>query len=328
MHPGERTLRYQLQHISEILDNPKTTEVVVTKPGVVGCEQEGYWFWHDVPALTYDVLETIAILSARMEGKDIRWDNPSCVSKLPGGQRIKMMMPPAVTEGTVSLTIRQRALWFTPTLEWLDEHDYFSALDPSINWPAWFRERAIHARKTVVISGEIGSGKTTMAEALVRAIPEGLRIVTIEGSSEWQDLPQKNWQATFFNEADPESAVRRVQDAMQARPDWLPFQELRGEEAWALLRALKVGTPSIATAHAPDAAAVFESIESMIRQSGPGRMMDAADIRKQLRQYIGIVVHCVRILPTESGQRTIYRANQVLEVGATPAEDRLHTGAL
>lgn len=323
MIPGERVLRHLLMPIEAMLGHPATTEVVVASPKRVGVERDGFWSYHDVPQFDFDTLERIAILAAFQTGKDISSGQPACTSALPDGQRIKMLLPPAVAPGTVGFTIRKRAANFTPTLAWLNETGYFRALNPEIDWPAYFARDVVGAGKTTVISGIIGSSKTTFAESLVRAIPDTLRLVTIEGSPEWINLPHPNWQPYYFDEADPTSATKRVQDAMQSRPDWLPFQELRGDEAWAFLRALKVGTPGITTVHAPNARASLNSIESMVRQNTAGQGMIPEQIHTELRQYVGVLAHCVRILPTRPDERTIYRLQEVIEVGRTPEQDRM-----
>lgn len=323
MKPGERPLRHLLAPIQAHLDHPATTEITVTVPGSIGVEQDGTWSYHDVPEFTFGTLEEIAILTAVQSGKNIRFEAPSCTSTFPDGQRVKIVVPPAAAPGTISLTIRKRAKSFTPTLAWLNETGYFEQLTPDIDWPTYFTETVIGANKTTLITGIIGSSKTTFAEALVRAIPHSQRLVTIEGSEEWQDLPHPNWQPYYFDETDPLSATRRVQDAMQSRPDWLPFQELRGSEAWAFLRALKVGTPGISTVHAPNAKAAFASVESMLRQSGHTSNQTAVEITTELRHYVQVVAHCTRTLPKKPGERTRYRLAEVLEVGATPEQDRM-----
>jgi type IV secretion system protein VirB11 len=329
MLPGERTLRHLLKPIATYLDHPDTTEITVTRPGFVGVECEGIWSEHEAPELDFERLMGISILAAYQTGKHISRDKPTCASALPGAahlrgnRRIKIAIPPAVPTNTVGLTIRQRAATFTPTLEWLADHGYFRALNPAIDWPAWFRDRVIDARRTLLIAGAIGSSKTTFGEAVLRAIPETLRIITIEGSPEWEDLPHPYRQAYYFDESRPETATQRVQDAMQSMPHWLMLQELRGDEAWAFFRALKVGTPGITTVHATSAAGALNSIESMVRQTVPGSSMDVPEVLSQLRANIGVIAYCRRTLPKHRGEPTLYRLTEVLEVGATAAEDRM-----
>lgn len=321
--PGLEMLRWAIEPIAPMLDHEDTTEVVFNEPFACGVEQGGFWYWHHVPEMDRDRLATIAILAARAAGKTISEASPSCRAKLPDGQRIKALVPPAVPADTVSLCIRRRALSFTPTLEWLAERNYFDMLDSSIDWPRYFREEVIAKRRTIIFSGGIGESKTTCAEATLRAIPLSQRIVTVEASSEWIGLPHRNWQPLFYDEGQKDSATKRVQDAMQERPDWLPFQEVGGSEAWSLLRAFKIGVPGITTVHAPNAIRALDSLEGMIKQSEEGRSLTPEEIHKQLRQYIGVIAHCTRFLPQTSGERTRYRLTEVIEIGQTPEQDRI-----
>jgi len=325
MRHGETTLRWALEPLAAVLAHPATTEVVVRDPGKFGVEQDGFWSWHTAADLDLDRLEAIAFTAAYAAGKDIGSALPACTSTLPDGQRIKMMVPPAVAVGTVGFTIRRRALSFVPTLDWLQEQDYFESLNPAVDWPAWFGREVIGARRSIVICGEIGSSKTSFAEALLRAIPLTQRVVTVESSAEWMLLPQPGWQPLYFDEADPNAATNRVQDAMQSRPDWVPFGEIRGGggDAWAILRAGKMGTPIITTVHAPCAAKAHSAMESMIVQSPAGGNMAVSEIRADLRTCFCVIAHCRRFLPTAPGERTRYRLTEVLEIGETEADDRL-----
>jgi len=320
MQAGYATLVWALEPIKALLEHPDTTEITFEEPHVCGVERMGTWYFHDVPEMDRDRLHAIAILAAHVTGKSITASSESAASVLPGGERIKMLVPPAVPEGTVGLCIRRRALSFTPTLEWLADGGYFEELNPAIDWVSWWREVARGddpRRRVVVFSGGIAESKTTASEAVLRAIPEFLRLVTVEGSPEWL-FKRRNWQRLFFNEAEPASATRRIQDAMQLAAKSLWLQESRGAEAWALLRALKTGVSGGTTIHAPSAIGAFGSIESMIRQSG----YDEPDLHRTLRQYIHVVAHCRRYLPRNDGERSRYRMTEVLEVGATAEEDR------
>lgn len=316
---GEATLRWALEPLGAHLAHPATTELVVIDPGKFGVEQDGFWHYHEDDALDRDRLEMIAILSARLAGKKISPASPSIGAKLPNGERLKAAVPPAVRQGTVNLTIRKRAVDFTPTLEWLADRRYFELLDGHhIHWPSWFRKQ-LRDRSTFLVCGGIGESKTTFSEAILRAIPDGQRVITVESSSELLGLPHINWVQLFFDETDPDGAVQRIQDAMQMRPDWLCFQEVRGSEAWAYLRALKIGCPGITTVHSPTALQGLDSIQSMISQSENGGTIE--QIIRQLRQYIGVVVHCKRFLPETPEQRTQYRLTEVVRLGQTPEED-------
>ena len=49
--------------------------------------------------------------------------------------------------------------------------------------------QAVLDRKNILIAGATGSGKTTIAKALIEAIPLEERLVTIEDTAEWNSIP-------------------------------------------------------------------------------------------------------------------------------------------
>ncbi|GAA0574537.1 P-type DNA transfer ATPase VirB11 [Craurococcus roseus] len=287
---GEATLLRLLSPFAAALASPGTREVVVNRPGRFAVEGSDGWTWHDAPELTYARLDAIATLSAARTSKRVGPDRPTCSSVLPGGERIATARPPATAPGTVSLNIRRRAKDFTPTLGWLEAQGYFRPV-PGRGADWW--QRAVAANKTVLVVGSIGSSKTTFAEALLRAIPLHRRLVTIEDTPEWLDLPHENWLPLYFD-GERRTAIDCVQEAMRQRPDDIPFQELRGPEAWAFLRARVIGHRTIGTVHAADCAAAFDAVALMVRQSEEGRTLPESTVDGLLRQHIDVVAHVSR----------------------------------
>lgn len=312
--PGEATLRRLLSPMAAALADPDTREVVVNRPGRFGVEDGGGWRWHEAPELDFATLDAIGILAARLTGQDFGEENPSCSSRLPDGERITMARPPVAPEGSVQITIRKRAKSFVPTLEWLEERGYFAAL-PQVEggWAAWFR-RKVEGRATIVCTGETGSGKTTMAEACIRAIPLDSRIVTLESVPEWLDLPHENWIPHLYAQDGQDRRGARTAEQVLAlvlreRPDRILFGEMRTGEAWAYLRALRSGhRGGISTAHAePGYAALEDVLLLMVRENRSSDGVPDGTVRALLRQSIDVVVHCAR---TPEG----FRATSVDEV--------------
>jgi type IV secretion system protein VirB11 len=290
IHPGEATLLRLLEPFREALAKPGTREIVVNLPGRFAVEGADGWTWHDAPELTFKRLDAIATLAASRTSKRVGPDRPSCSSVLPGGERIFAARPPAAAPGTIRLSIRRRAKDFVPTLGWLQEQGYFRRT-PGFDAAYW--QRAMDGEKTVLIAGQIGSSKTTFADAMLRAIPLHRRLLTIEDTPEWLDLPHENWCALYFD-GERRTATDCLQDAMRMRPDDLPFQELRGVEAWAFLRARVIGHRSITTVHAHDCATALQAVALMVRQSLEGRALEADTVHGLLRQHIDVVAHVAR----------------------------------
>ena len=267
-----------------------------------------------MPTLTYHRLDAIATLCAAMSQQDVGPDRPLCASTLPDGQRVQICRPPAVAAGTISLTIR-RPSSFAPTIERLADTGLFDrthavgahpgphddeliALHRASDWRRFF-PLAVRAKKTVIATGDTGSGKTTFAKALIQAIPLQERLITIEDAAEFIGLPQRNVVSLFYSKGDQGIARVRSEDLIEAalrmRPDRVLMQELRDGAAFTFMRGIAAGHPgSITTCHAGSAAGAFDALRLMIKQHDAGRHLADADVRTLLHQLVDVVAHCQR----------------------------------
>ncbi|MBP2300918.1 P-type DNA transfer ATPase VirB11 [Azospirillum picis] len=312
--PGEATLRRLLEPIAGPLTDDGVTDIVVNRPGEVGIERRGRWHWRPVPAFDAERLEAIATLCAALTQQDVGPERPLCASVLPDGQRVQICRPPAVAAGTLSLTIRRPSA-FAPTIPDLAAGGLFAgterageqaagvdaellALHRRGDWQRFF-PLAVRAKKTLIASGDTGSGKTTFAKALIAAIPLAERLVTIEDTPEFIALPQRNRVALFYSKGGQGAARVDAEDLIEAalrmRPDRVLMQELRDGAAFTFLRAIAAGHPgAVTTCHAASALEAFDALRLMVKQHEAGRHLADADIQALLRQRVDIVAHCRR----------------------------------
>ena len=314
MRAGETTLRLLLEPVAGFLADAAVTDVVVNRPGEAGVERAGSWSWHAVPELTFERLDAIATLCAALSQQDVGPERPLCASVLPDGQRVQVCRPPAVAAGTLSLTIR-RPSDFVPTIAGLAAGGLFDHTEPAASrvhprdaellalhrardWERFF-PLAVRAKKTVIVTGDTGSGKTTFAKALIQAIPLDERLITIEDTAEFIGLPQRNRVALFYSKGGQGLARVQSEDLIEAalrmRPDRILMQELRDGAAFTFLRALAAGHPgAITTCHAGGAAEAFDALRLMVKQHVAGRHLADADVRALLRQRVDVIAHCRR----------------------------------
>lgn len=314
MRRGEVTLRRLLEPIAGALAQDGVTDIVVNRPGEVGIECCGRWEWQAVGAFDAARLEAIATLCAALTQQDVGPEHPLCASVLPDGQRVQICRPPAVEAGRLSLTIRRPAR-HAPTVGELAAGGLFtattgagprlSAVDADLialhqarDWERFF-PLAVRAKKTLIASGDTGSGKTTFARALIAAIPGTERLVTIEDTPEFIQLPQRNHVALFYSKGDQGmarvGAEALIEAALRMRPDRVLMQELRDGAAFTFLRAVCAGHPgAITTCHAPSALGAFDALGLMIKQHEAGRHLADDDVQALLRQRIDIVAQCRR----------------------------------
>jgi type IV secretion system protein VirB11 len=306
---GERTLRYLLAgDIQPFLDDDRTTEVVVNKPGEVGVEQDGRWSWFDRPGLTFDKLDAIGILAAAMTSHEADSVQPLCTSTLPDGERIQICRPPATLPDRISLTIRKPAT-FARTADDPDFVPLFSTANSTLSrqaktdqelialkragdWRA-FWGLARKARKTIGITGITGSGKTDVAKRLLRLTGPETRIVTIEDNPETKGLGPRNTVNLFYGDSRAKlTAEAAVQAALRMRPDEIHLAEVRGAEAFAFLRAVAAGHPgSLTTWHAKEGMEIA-ALVAMVKQHEAGRALD--DVEERIRAFVDIIVWCSR----------------------------------
>ncbi|WP_239479506.1 P-type DNA transfer ATPase VirB11 [Lichenicola cladoniae] len=325
MRRGERTLRLLLAPIAADLADDAVTEVVINRPGEVGIERRGGWTWRDVPELTFDRLDGIAVLCAAMSSQDVGPDRPLCGSMLPDGQRVQICRPPAVEAGTVSLTIR-RPNSFSPSLAVLESGGLFAhtmdaqrrphpaddelcELHRARDWRRFFA-LAVRSRKTMLASGDTGSGKTTVAKALIQEIPDDERLVTIEDAAEF-NLARRNVVPLFYSKGDQGLAKVRseelIEAALRMRPDRVLMQELRDGAAFSFIRGVAAGHPgSITTLHAGSAAGAFDALRLMVKQHEAGRHLADPDVRAFLRQLVDVVIHCEKRRDGSRGIREVW----------------------
>lgn len=136
----------------------------------------------------------------------------------------------------------------------------------------------------VVVAGPTGSGKTTLAAALLQGAldlypPGALRLFVIEDTPEvvlngWSGDPEDDTLNVVYTLTRPAypggpppiTAYDLIRAALRARPDGIVVGEARGPEAWEFVRAVNTGHGhSIFTMHAASPEAVWDRFAQMVR---------------------------------------------------------------
>ncbi len=238
-------------------------------------------------------------------GRRVDATQPMCDARLPDGSRVNVTIPPLAIDGT-TITIRR----FRAGGRSIDE------LVACGSWTAEAADllrAAVAARRTILICGATGSGKTTVLGALSEAIAPDERIITIEDAAELR-LRQPHVVRLEARTANLEGAgqvtVRDlVINAMRMRPDRLIVGEVRGGEALDLLLALSSGhAGGLSTIHAGSPAEALRRLE-LLATLAEGDLPLAA-VTALVRGSVELVVHQER---DPSGVR---RLLEIAEVGA------------
>ncbi|MBP2449216.1 P-type DNA transfer ATPase VirB11 [Rhizobium leguminosarum] len=307
-------VRELLSPLSRFLLDKRLYEVIVNRPGQVVTEGREGWQTHDIPELSYDRLMRLARAVASFSNQSIDETHPILSATLPDDERIQIVIPPATTKGTVSITIRKPSS-VSLTLEDLDHGGLFADVAPVEGdgirsdqrlsefyrtgaYKAFLRE-AVFARKNIIISGATGSGKTTLSKALIRYIPQSERIISIEDTPELV-VPQPNHVRLFYSKGGQGLAKIGAKDLLESclrmRPDRILLHELRDGTAFYYIRNVNSGHPgSITTVHADSARLAFEQLTLLVKESEGGGDLERHDIFEMLTVAVDIIVQCKRI---------------------------------
>jgi len=154
---------------------------------------------------------------------------------------------------------------------------------------------AISSRLNIVISGGTGSGKTTLANAVIAEIVENApddRLVILEDTAEIQCAASN---AVSLHTSDTIDMARLLKSTMRLRPDRIIVGEVRDGAALTLLKAWNTGHPGgVSTIHSNSAMSALRRLEQL-----------TAEVSQQpMREVIGEAVDLVvSIERTPKGRR-------------------------
>ncbi len=192
---------------------------------------------------------------------------PIISGELPiGGHRFEGLLPPVVSAPTFS--IRRRASRLIPLDDYVDDGIMTES-------QAGLITHAISSRLNIVVAGGTGSGKTTLANAviaeIVRQAPEH-RLLILEDTSEIQCAAQN---AVSLHTSDAADMARLLKSTMRLRPDRIIVGEVRDGAALTLLKAWNTGHPGgITTIHANSAASALRRLEQLTAEASQQPMRE------------------------------------------------------
>lgn len=222
--------------------------------------------------------------SLQTEADEVR---PIISGELPiGGHRFEGLLPPVVS--APSFTIRRRASRLIPLADYVTA-GVMTKLQASIV------RQAVRDRLNIVVSGGTGSGKTTLANAVIAEIVADTpahRLLILEDTAEIQCAAEN---AVALHTSDTVDMARLLKSTMRLRPDRIIVGEVRDGAALTLLKAWNTGHPGgITTIHANTAHSALRRLEQL-----------TAEVSQQpMREVIGEAVDLIiSIERTATGRR-------------------------
>jgi len=144
-------------------------------------------------------------------------------------------------------------------------------------------KRAVTERKNIIISGGTNTGKTTLANAILKEFPDSERVVTLENTMELETsiirncFPLRTMNGTI-------SMDTLLRTALRLRPDRILIGEVRGKECWCLLKTFASGdsgSGGLCTIHGWGGKRTLVRLEQLVLE---------ASIREIPRELIGEVI--------------------------------------
>ncbi|MBE2241945.1 MAG: P-type DNA transfer ATPase VirB11 [Burkholderiaceae bacterium] len=307
-----------LRPLREQLDAPGVLEVCVNRPGELLVETVRGWHHVQAPEMSHERCLSLATAVATWCDQQINQERPLLAATLPSGERIQFVIPPAVTRGTVSITVRKPShlirrlddfereglferidegratVTRTANAELLPFERELVALKEAGRY-ADFLRLAVRRHQTIVVSGKTGSGKTTFMKGLVEEVPKHERLITIQDTAELT-LPNHPNVVHLFYSKDAQGTAKvtaksLLEACLRMKPDRIFLAEVRGDECFYFVRLAASGHPgSITSVHAGSCALAFEQMSLMIRESGGGAGMRMNEIKWLLSVVVDVIV--------------------------------------
>ncbi|MDQ3245556.1 MAG: P-type DNA transfer ATPase VirB11 [Pseudomonadota bacterium] len=306
-----------LAPLAAALARSDVTDLYINRPGELWLETSEGVQREENPALDDGALWRLARQIAAASDQGINREHPLLAATLPDGARVQICAPPA-TRGNVIVAIRKHSMPDLLLSDYMAAGAFGRVGEAALAREATdfalaelldsgrifeFLTAAVKTRKTILIAGGTGTGKTTFLNALLKEAPPNERLILIEDTPEIQLRHQNSVGLIAVRGKLGEASVSPadlVEAALRLRPDRIIMGEVRGAEAISWLRAVGTGHPgSITTVHASSPEGAIEQMALMSMSAGTELG------RAELVEYVKATVDVFVQLGQEQGKRLV-----------------------
>jgi type IV secretion system protein TrbB len=292
-------------HVLQALRDPTVIELLLNPDGRFWVDVAGKGMQFTGQSIEPGAAESVLTTCASMMQTTVTRDSPILEGEFPlDGSRLEGILPPIVRAPIFA--IRKKALQvFT-----LDDYRAKGILGaglgnrmsskepaggPAHGHPIEALRHAVRERHNILIVGGTGSGKTTLANAIlaeIAALCPDDRLVAIEDTMELQvTMPN----SVLLRTSEETNMQRLLRATMRLRPDRIVVGEVRGGEALTLLKSWNTGHPGgVATIHANSAEGGLVRLTQLIYEAPEARNLSESTVAKTIMEAVSLVVFIER----------------------------------
>ncbi len=317
---------FRLGRLQPLLDEPSVENVMITGHDRVIVERSDGTLSTVEPVADSDeeLLDFLTFLAARAENpRPFSASQPSLHLRLEDGSRLAAARDTA----RPSVVIRRHRVRRVTLADLVDWH----TLSPVM---ASFLAAAVRARRSIVVSGGQGDGKTTLVRALCAEIDPWEVLGTFETEYElflhempdqhqivhaWEERPGSGERAPDGSVSGERRTPEQVIDSFRFSLSRQILGEIRGPEVWSMIKLMESGAGSLSTTHAADAYSTMRKLITCAMEAGPHVTMELAATK--LADTIDFIVqmNCEVTRTPGGGGRKVRRVAEILAV--EPGED-------
>jgi type IV secretion system protein VirB11 len=278
------------------LADPKVVEVMLNADGQIWIDRHGEGLVFTGERMAPSAAESMLATCAAMLNTTVHYDSPILEGEFPlDGSRLQGLVAPLVRAPVFAIRKRTR------TILTLEDFQSSGVIAGATDIEAI--RCSVRERRNILIVGATGSGKTTLANAVLdevaRSAPQD-RLVAIEDTMELQVSVPNHVLLRSNSAIDMQRLLRAT---MRLRPDRIVVGEVRGGEALTLLKSWNTGHPGgVATVHANSAQAGLLRLRQLIYEAPEAANLSPAAIDAMIAEAVNVVLFIHRI-PTPPGRR-------------------------
>lgn len=272
----------ELGPINDLLEDDSVIEIMYNPDGTLWVERLSSGMDKSTISFTPEKADLLMRAVAHYNNESIGPKSPLLTASLPTGERFQGFMPPTVTSPAFCIRCNRSC------------NISLSQYVPRSMTPhtKQILMEALRTRKNIIVSGGTSSGKTTLTSALLSELQEIAphdRIAIMEDTAEIQIRHDNVVPEKTSREA---TMTALLAANMRMRPDRIILGEIRGPEAFALLKAWNTGHPGgISTLHANSALSALARFETLILEA---QDVSIPFIRSLIADAVDIVVQIER----------------------------------